>query len=343
MANASRIQLRKDTSANWISAAPILANGELGIETDSQVIKVGDGSTSWANLPVVNAIDAFQSLYSQNYILQGATTTPPTFGTSSIFPSAVTLDASSTYEVEMEAVISAFTGSNAATKTGDGLFGFQYGVSTTHTGGTGGVSKQSLNLTTGGIVNIAVGMTASWTGGSGSPKTVTAVDVATKTITLNDVATVPAATTITFTNTVPPSAVSLNVLSWQKLYTAAQYGGATNKLTSQNTVSSYIDLTSFTSGDVVPVATSVAIAANSGATWVVKLRGTITTGSGPLTNLYPYFYFRDAVTPFHYNPATTASINASTGVAGQYGSYIRYTKVMAGTPLTHGGPWSTPA
>lgn len=44
------IQLRRDTAANWTSANPVLAEGELGFETDTLLYKIGDGSTAWASL-----------------------------------------------------------------------------------------------------------------------------------------------------------------------------------------------------------------------------------------------------------------------------------------------------
>jgi hypothetical protein len=47
---ADMIQIRRDTAANWTSANPILAQGELGVETDTSKLKVGDGSTSWGSL-----------------------------------------------------------------------------------------------------------------------------------------------------------------------------------------------------------------------------------------------------------------------------------------------------
>lgn len=47
---ADIIQIRRDTAANWTSANPILAQGELGVETDTDKIKIGDGSTAWTSL-----------------------------------------------------------------------------------------------------------------------------------------------------------------------------------------------------------------------------------------------------------------------------------------------------
>ena len=45
------IKLRRDTAADWESVDPILAEGELGIETDTNRIKIGDGATEWTGLP----------------------------------------------------------------------------------------------------------------------------------------------------------------------------------------------------------------------------------------------------------------------------------------------------
>jgi hypothetical protein len=47
---ATRIKLRRDTSANWTTLNPILALGEPGVETDTRKMKIGDGSTHWKYL-----------------------------------------------------------------------------------------------------------------------------------------------------------------------------------------------------------------------------------------------------------------------------------------------------
>jgi len=47
---ADMIQIRRDTAANWTSVNPVLAQGELGIETDTLKIKAGDGTTVWNSL-----------------------------------------------------------------------------------------------------------------------------------------------------------------------------------------------------------------------------------------------------------------------------------------------------
>lgn len=40
---SNRIQFRRDTAARWKSINPILQEGELGIETNTGKIKIGDG------------------------------------------------------------------------------------------------------------------------------------------------------------------------------------------------------------------------------------------------------------------------------------------------------------
>jgi len=46
-----QIQLRRDTAANWVTNDPVLAEGELGHETDATVLKIGDGATLYSALP----------------------------------------------------------------------------------------------------------------------------------------------------------------------------------------------------------------------------------------------------------------------------------------------------
>jgi len=45
-----QIQQRRGTAAAWTSENPTLAEGELGIETDTGFVKTGDGSTAWTSL-----------------------------------------------------------------------------------------------------------------------------------------------------------------------------------------------------------------------------------------------------------------------------------------------------
>jgi hypothetical protein len=44
------MQQKRGTSSRWTSTNPILLAGEIGVETDSNKMKVGDGVTHWNNL-----------------------------------------------------------------------------------------------------------------------------------------------------------------------------------------------------------------------------------------------------------------------------------------------------
>lgn len=47
---ATKIQMRRDTAANWTTQNPVLAQGEFGFETDTEQLKIGDGTTTWTSL-----------------------------------------------------------------------------------------------------------------------------------------------------------------------------------------------------------------------------------------------------------------------------------------------------
>ena len=48
---AIQIQLRRGTASQWTTANTLLAQGELGLETDTNKFKFGDGVTTWNSLP----------------------------------------------------------------------------------------------------------------------------------------------------------------------------------------------------------------------------------------------------------------------------------------------------
>lgn len=60
---AKRVQLRHDTAANWTSANPPLLAGEIGIETDTNRMKIGDGSNRWVSLPYFPADTGLGSVF----------------------------------------------------------------------------------------------------------------------------------------------------------------------------------------------------------------------------------------------------------------------------------------
>ena len=50
----TRVQHKYDTAANWTSNNPTLLAGEIGIESDTNKIKIGDGVKNWKNLPYID-------------------------------------------------------------------------------------------------------------------------------------------------------------------------------------------------------------------------------------------------------------------------------------------------
>ena len=48
------MQQRRDTATNWTNNNPTLLGGEIGYETDTGYLKIGDGSTAWTSLAYVS-------------------------------------------------------------------------------------------------------------------------------------------------------------------------------------------------------------------------------------------------------------------------------------------------
>lgn len=76
---ASRIQLRRNTAANWIADNPVLFSGEPGMETDTNRLKVGDGIKTWTQLPYA-AVDAASFVSTQQLVLSPIQPPTPAVG-----------------------------------------------------------------------------------------------------------------------------------------------------------------------------------------------------------------------------------------------------------------------
>lgn len=55
-----RMRQRRGTAAEWATKNPVLGAGEFGVESDSDIIKLGDGVRAWNDLPI-----ALSSVYLQ--------------------------------------------------------------------------------------------------------------------------------------------------------------------------------------------------------------------------------------------------------------------------------------
>ncbi len=65
---ANKIQLRRDTAANWTRINPILADGEPGLDITNNKIKMGDGTTEWTDLPYLT-VDEHTRLVNTNAVV----------------------------------------------------------------------------------------------------------------------------------------------------------------------------------------------------------------------------------------------------------------------------------
>ena len=54
----TKIIQRHDTAANWTSINPVLAAGEMGVETDTNKFKFGDGVTAWNSLAYASGVQS---------------------------------------------------------------------------------------------------------------------------------------------------------------------------------------------------------------------------------------------------------------------------------------------
>jgi hypothetical protein len=63
-----RIQVRRGTASEWTAANPILAAGEMGVETNTNLFKFGNGSSTWTALSYANSSDVAISEISQDAI-----------------------------------------------------------------------------------------------------------------------------------------------------------------------------------------------------------------------------------------------------------------------------------
>jgi hypothetical protein len=64
----SKYMVRRDTGANWILADPVLELGEVGFETDTGLIKIGDGINQWSTLSYTAVNMHNNTVHSEVYI-----------------------------------------------------------------------------------------------------------------------------------------------------------------------------------------------------------------------------------------------------------------------------------
>ena len=68
----ARIQLRRDTTANWVAADPVLAEGEQGLDTTTGFLYIGDGVKKFSELSTFTGDNTAVYTKTQTDILLGA-------------------------------------------------------------------------------------------------------------------------------------------------------------------------------------------------------------------------------------------------------------------------------
>jgi len=65
---ATRMQQRRGTAEQWTLANPVLAGGELGVETDTYQFKIGDGVNTWSSLDYFSAGVDLSAYATESYV-----------------------------------------------------------------------------------------------------------------------------------------------------------------------------------------------------------------------------------------------------------------------------------
>lgn len=59
---SDRIQIKRDNASIWASVNPILSDGEFGFERDTNLLKIGNGTLHWLDLPYIPLQSTLNSL-----------------------------------------------------------------------------------------------------------------------------------------------------------------------------------------------------------------------------------------------------------------------------------------
>jgi len=116
-----RIQVRRGTASQWTSVNPILAAGEMGVESDTNLFKFGNGSSTWTALAYANNSDVAIGEISQDAINSALTMGSGLTKTYNDGANTITIavDASYFNELAQDAVNSALTAGTGITKVYD--------------------------------------------------------------------------------------------------------------------------------------------------------------------------------------------------------------------------------
>lgn len=64
---SSQIKLRRGTASQWTTTNPVLASAEIGVETDTNKFKLGDGVSDWTELKYFSSTEDFAPIDSPSF------------------------------------------------------------------------------------------------------------------------------------------------------------------------------------------------------------------------------------------------------------------------------------
>lgn len=88
---AAIIQIKRGTAAAWTSANTVLIAGEIGYESDTKKMKVGDGSTAWTSLGYAGMSASSTDTFT-NKTISGSSNTLSNIGNASLTNSSITVN-----------------------------------------------------------------------------------------------------------------------------------------------------------------------------------------------------------------------------------------------------------
>jgi hypothetical protein len=91
MSILGQFQFRRDISANWALANPVLLDGEMGIESNTNQFKIGNGVLTWNSLPYGGIVGAIgpQGIQGPAGTISATTRTSPTASASTVLTTLI--------------------------------------------------------------------------------------------------------------------------------------------------------------------------------------------------------------------------------------------------------------
>ncbi len=167
---SSIIQLRGGTASAWTTANPTLAQKEMGIETDSNKIKLGDGTTAWTGL---GYFETGEVTLAASQVLTNKTITFADNTLTGVAPtSQPTLTGVKETKVAMAAAEIDLATGNYFTKTISGIIT----LTVANTAASGSVSAFVLELTNGGSAAVTFFSGVTWAAATAPTLTAAGVD-----------------------------------------------------------------------------------------------------------------------------------------------------------------------